>query len=171
MLYLVKLENLMCNFCSFYRFFKFPVSFQPIWMKIISKFRVKSGLQYYQFRPVLTGLLQSFAVFCSCGLFWSTYFSVFSSPGLVQLWSFQSLADMFSTCLGMDTMISTYIFLNLIIKNQCLQVQSGLVFLPFFERPMISPVLEISRIQKTKTRTAKTSFFQFNRLQLISFIN
>ena len=54
MLYFLKFKDLTCNFCAFSLFFfYFLVSFYPIWMKILSKFRENVGLQAYHLGLVL----------------------------------------------------------------------------------------------------------------------
>ena len=53
MLYFLKFKDLTCNFCAFSRFFYFSVSFYPICMKILSKFRENVGLQAYRLGSVL----------------------------------------------------------------------------------------------------------------------
>ena len=53
MLYFLKFKDLTCNFCAFSRSFYFLVSFYPIWMKILSKFRENVGLQAYRLGSVL----------------------------------------------------------------------------------------------------------------------
>ena len=53
MLYFLKFKDLTCNFCAFSRFFYFSVSFYPIWMKLLSKFRENVGLQAYYLGLVL----------------------------------------------------------------------------------------------------------------------
>jgi hypothetical protein len=53
MLYFLKFKDLTCNFCAFSRFIYFLVSFYPIWIKIILKFRENVGLHAYRLDPVL----------------------------------------------------------------------------------------------------------------------
>ena len=53
MLYFLKFKILTCNFCAFSHFFYFSVSFYPIWMEILSKFRENVGLQAYHLGSVL----------------------------------------------------------------------------------------------------------------------
>ena len=53
MLYFLKFKDLTCNFCAFSRFFYFSVSFYPIWMKILSKFRENVGIQAHRLGLVL----------------------------------------------------------------------------------------------------------------------
>ena len=53
MLYFLKFKDLTCNFCAFSHFIYFSVSFYPIWMKILSKFRENVGLQAYRLGLVL----------------------------------------------------------------------------------------------------------------------
>ena len=55
MLYFLKFEDLTCNFCAFSCFIYFSVSFYPIWIKIISKFRENVGLHFYRLGLVRTG--------------------------------------------------------------------------------------------------------------------
>ena len=58
MLYFLKFKDLTCNFCAFSGFFFFLVSFYPIWMKILSKFRENIGLQAYHLGLVFSCLSQ-----------------------------------------------------------------------------------------------------------------
>jgi hypothetical protein len=53
MLYFLKFKGLTCNFCAFSHFIYFSVSFYPIWIKIISKFRENVGLHAYHLGSVL----------------------------------------------------------------------------------------------------------------------
>ena len=43
----------MCKFCAFSRFTYFLVSFYPIWIKILSKFKENVGLHAYSLGTVL----------------------------------------------------------------------------------------------------------------------
>ena len=93
----------MCNFCAFSRFLYFSVSFYPIWIKNLSKFRENVGLHAYRLVLVLnqswTGLFQSFSKNWEDWDCWSAWTSYSPVQFLVPFRSYEpDLEALFLSC-------------------------------------------------------------------------